>query len=95
MIYVILAGIVIVCSIIAFALYAADKAKAKKNAWRIKESTLIASGFLMGGLGAMIAMSVLRHKTQHLMFKVLVPLSVLVNIVVVVAVLFFAGALPF
>ena len=95
MIYAVLAAILVVCSIVSFALYASDKAKAQKNAWRIKESTLIASGFLMGGIGAMIAMSVLRHKTQHIMFKVLVPVSVLVNIAVVVAVLFFAGALPF
>ena len=95
MIYVVLAAVLIVCSIISFVLYASDKAKAKKNAWRIKESTLIASGFLMGGIGAMVAMSVLRHKTQHLSFKILVPLSALFNIAVVAAVLFFAGALPF
>jgi len=95
MIYAILAAVLVVCSIVSFFLYASDKAKAKKNAWRIKESTLILSGFLMGGIGAMVAMSVLRHKTQHTSFKLLVPLSVIFNLLVIVAILFFANALPF
>ena len=95
MIYLVLAGIVVLCSIVTFALYASDKKKAQKNQWRIKESTLIAAGFLMGGLGGVLGMSLLRHKTQHIKFKVLVPVSLVLNIVVVVAVLFFTGSLPF
>ena len=95
MIYAVLAAILVVCSVISFALYARDKSKAQKNAWRIKESTLIASAFLMGGIGAALGMKILRHKTQHTLFKVMVPLGIVVNIAVVVAVLYFADALPF
>ena len=94
MIYVVLAAIVVVASIVTFALYASDKKKAKSNQWRIKESTLIAAGFLMGGIGGMIGMSVLRHKTQHIKFKLLVPISVLCNIAVIFLVLFFTNNLP-
>ena len=95
MIYVILAVIAVICNIVAFVLYASDKRKAAKNQWRIKESTLIASAFLMGGLGALLGMHILRHKTQHMSFKVLVPLGLIVNIVVIGAVLYFTGSLPF
>jgi len=95
MIYAILAAVLVVCSLVTFALYASDKKKAKANQWRIKESTLIMAGFLMGGLGGVLGMSLLRHKTQHAKFKLLVPISLVLNIVVVVAVLFFTGSLPF
>ena len=89
--FVILAAAVAVAlwNVITFALYAIDKSKAKNNKWRISEATLIACAFLLGGLGAMIGMSVLRHKTQHLKFKVLVPIAVVLNITVVSAVLYF------
>jgi len=94
MIYVILAAVLTVASIVTFALYASDKKKAKANQWRIKESTLVAAGFLMGGLGGVIGMSALRHKTQHIKFKLLVPISLVFNIAVVAAVLYFTGSLP-
>ena len=89
MIYVILAAVVVLCSIVSFALFAMDKSRAQKNKWRISEATLIGSAFIMGGLGALLAMKFLRHKTQHTSFKILVPLATLLNIAVVVAVLFF------
>jgi len=92
MIYVIAAAAIVLWNIITFALYAIDKKRAKTNAWRIKESTLIAVAFLMGGFGALIGMKVLRHKTQHTSFKLLVPIAVVLNIGIVVAVLFFTGA---
>jgi len=91
MIYVIAAGAVILMNIVTFALYALDKSRAKNNKWRISEATLIACAFLMGGFGAMIGMRLLRHKTQHTKFNLLVPIAVILNIAVVVAVLFFTG----
>ena len=89
MIYAIIAAVVVLCSIVTFALYAIDKSKAKNNKWRISEATLIGAAFFMGGIGAMLGMKFLRHKTQHTSFKILVPLATLLNIAVVVAVLFF------
>lgn len=84
MIYVLAAiALTVVMSIITFALYAIDKRRAEKNKWRIKESTLILFGFLMGAVGAVLGMKRLRHKTQHLKFKILVPLALIVNIAVI------------
>jgi len=88
--FVILA-IAVVMNVVTFALYATDKRRAQNNQWRIKEATLLICGFLMGGIGAFLGMSLLRHKTKHIQFKILVPLAVVVNIAVVVGYLFIAG----
>ena len=58
-------AIVLVMSVIAFILYAVDKAKAKKGAWRIPEAVLLGWGFFGGAIGALVAMKNLRHKTKH------------------------------
>lgn len=57
-----------VISIIAFVLYFADKKKAQKNKWRIKEATLLGFGFFGGAIGALLAMKIFRHKTKHWYF---------------------------
>jgi len=77
-------GLIILWNIATFALYAIDKGRAKANQWRIKEFTLILVAFLMGGVGALLGMNILRHKTQKTIFKVMVPLGVVVNIIVLV-----------
>jgi len=82
-------AVIVIWNIIVFALYAADKRKAAKNKWRISEATLITCAFLMGGVGAFLGMRILRHKTQHWQFKLLVPLAVIINIAVVVFVVWF------
>ena len=91
MIYVILTAAVLLWNLIVFALYAIDKRRAAKRQWRISEATLITCAFLMGGIGALLGMSVLRHKTQHLKFKLLVPVAIVSNIAVLVATLYFMG----
>ncbi|MBE6634634.1 MAG: DUF1294 domain-containing protein [Ruminococcaceae bacterium] len=49
-------------------LYIADKIKAKMGAWRIKEKTLLLFSFFGGGLGGLLGMFLLRHKTRKLYF---------------------------
>ena len=78
-IYIAIAAL-IVWNVIVLALYGADKRKARKGKWRTSEATLIVCAFLMGGVGALLAMSLFRHKTKHLKFRLLVPLAVVVNI---------------
>ena len=73
----------LVWNVLTFSLYALDKSKAKRNRHRIKESTLILCAFAMGGPGALLGMILLRHKTRKTAFRILVPLAVLVNIIVV------------
>lgn len=66
-------------SVVTFFFYFADKRKAKKNAWRIRERTLILLSFLGGSVGAMCGMFLLRHKTKHMKFLILVPLSLVLH----------------
>lgn len=82
--------ILIIWNMIVFAVYGIDKRKSIKNKWRIKEATLISFAFLMGGAGAITGMSVFRHKTKHLKFKILVPLALLINIAVMLGGLYLA-----
>ena len=78
------AAAIVLWNIIVFALYAIDKRRAVKNKFRISEATLLTCAFLMGGIGAFLGMRMLRHKTQHWQFKLLVPLAVIINIAIIV-----------
>ena len=51
-----------------------DKWKAKKNRWRVRESTLLLVAALGGSVGCLIGMSLFRHKTRHLKFTLGIPL---------------------
>ena len=54
-----------------------DKWKARKNKWRIPESTLLLLAVFGGSIGAFLGMRVWRHKTMHKKFKYGIP-SILV-----------------
>lgn len=58
-----------------------DKHKAKKNAWRIPERTLLAIACFGGSIGSIIGMQLLRHKTRHLKFSLGLPLILAVQMV--------------
>ncbi len=60
-----LAIYLIAVNVIAFPAYGIDKLKAKANAWRIPEKTLIGLGVLGGFAGALLAMKLFHHKTRH------------------------------
>ena len=64
----------LIVNIVAFVLMYADKERAKKGAWRIKEATLFMSALIGGGIGANLGMQVFRHKTKHWYFVVFMPL---------------------
>ncbi|MCL2527000.1 MAG: DUF1294 domain-containing protein [Defluviitaleaceae bacterium] len=85
---------VVVMNIVTFGLYAIDKRRAIKKEWRISEATLILCAFLMGGIGAALGMRIIRHKTDKPKFKILVPVAVVLNLVLIYAVLHFSGWLP-
>ena len=57
-----------VLSLFAFALYGADKQRARRGLWRISEKTLLTLSFLGGALGGLAAMQLFRHKTKHWYF---------------------------
>ena len=51
-----------------------DKHKARKNLWRIPESTLLTIALLGGSIGSLVGMYLVRHKTKHLKFTLGIPL---------------------
>ena len=76
----------------AFVLMLADKAKARKNRWRIPERTLIGSALLGGSIGALLGMYCFRHKTRHLKFTLGVPAILIAQIALAVFLIAKIGA---
>ena len=74
----------LIWSVFTFALYATDKHRAKQNAWRIPEWTLLSCSFFGGAIGGYIAMRLLRHKTRKLRFHVVNIVGVLWQVLVIV-----------
>ena len=72
-------------NILAFVLMGADKAKAKRNAWRIPEKTLFLSAILGGSIGAILGMQLFRHKTRHRSFVLGMPAILAAQVVIALA----------
>lgn len=60
----------------------ADKRKAKKNQWRIKESTFFIIALAGGAIGILAGMHLFRHKTKHLTFTAGIPTILILNIII-------------
>jgi len=73
----------IIMNLVTFILYGADKAKAKKGKWRIPEKTLLLFAACFGGLGAFLGMKVFRHKTKHTSFRILVPVCMIIQFILI------------
>ena len=58
----------------------ADKSMARKNLWRIPESTLLTAAAFGGSIGALAGMYLFRHKTRHLKFTLGVPAILMVQV---------------
>ena len=68
---------------LGFLLMTADKYKAKKNLWRIPESTLMTVAVIGGSVGSLIGMYTVRHKTKHLKFTLGIPVILVLQIAAV------------
>jgi uncharacterized membrane protein YsdA (DUF1294 family) len=75
-------GWYLIISLLAFIVYAKDKAAAKKGSWRIPESTLHLLSLLGGWPGALIAQQTLRHKSKKEPFRFIFWITVFLNCVV-------------
>lgn len=73
-------------SVVTFIVYAADKSAARAGRWRVPEVTLLLLGLLGGWPGGLVAQQVLRHKTVKVSFQVAFWVTVVVNVLVLVAV---------
>ncbi|MGE6481383.1 DUF1294 domain-containing protein [Psychrobacter namhaensis] len=65
--------------VITYAVYAKDKAAAQSGDWRTPESTLHLLSVLGGWVGAMVAQTYLRHKSQKPEFRLTYYLTVVIN----------------
>jgi uncharacterized membrane protein YsdA (DUF1294 family) len=66
----------------SFALYGIDKSRAKNSKSRVSEKNLLIVSFL-GPIGALLGMEYFRHKTQKTIFKLLVPIFLIIHIFVI------------
>lgn len=69
-----LAGWLAAVNLAAFCLMGIDKRRAKREKWRIRESTLFLTAALGGSVGAILGMRVFHHKTKRWHFVVGMPL---------------------
>lgn len=72
----------IIVNWIALLLYGYDKYCARSRRWRVPEKTLIASAAIGGSLGAYVGMMLFRHKTQHRLFQISIPLLLIIQIII-------------
>ena len=72
-VFVIIIVYLLAMNIAGFSTMGVDKARAKKNAWRIPEATLFLVAILGGSLGSILGMQHFRHKTKHWYFVVGMP----------------------
>jgi len=78
----ILAGSMLVMSLVAFVAYGWDKRAATKDRWRVSEYTLHMMSLLGGWPGALLARRTFRHKTIKLKFRAWMWLSIAAHIVI-------------
>ena len=76
------AAVLLAMNLLSFGLMAYDKRCARRGRWRVPESTLFLVTACFGGLGGVLAMKLLHHKTRHWDFKVFFPLMLTVQLAV-------------
>lgn len=76
-------GYLIAVNLISCAVCVADKYRAAKGKWRVKERALFSLCFIGGGVGMYLTMRLIRHKTLHKRFMIGIPLIIFAQIAVV------------
>lgn len=79
--------ILLITNAVSFGLMAHDKRCARHGRWRVPEKVLFLATACFGGLGGVLGMQLLRHKTKHWYFRVFFPLMLAVQVVAVLLVL--------
>ena len=71
-------------NVVAFAVYGADKRRAKKDKRRVPEKTLFLLAIIGGSVGAWAGMYTFRHKTSHWYFVWGIPAILLAQVALAV-----------
>ncbi|WP_251420684.1 MULTISPECIES: DUF1294 domain-containing protein [Lactococcus] len=83
----ILLFILTVWNIIVFAVYAVDKRRAQRHAWRVPEKLLVMQAILGGGFGAFLAGKICHHKTRKWYFWLAWLVGLLIDLGLLVLIL--------
>ena len=78
----------LVINVVTFLVYGFDKWRAKRDAWRVPEKTLLLLAVIGGSIGAILGMYTFRHKTKKAKFVILVPLIIILQMALVYVVLY-------
>jgi uncharacterized membrane protein YsdA (DUF1294 family) len=79
----------ILISLCASVVTIADKFRAKRQgARRVPEKTLLLLSALGGSISMLLTMLLIRHKTKHIKFMLGIPLIILIQVALIVALLF-------
>ncbi|TVP14833.1 DUF1294 domain-containing protein [Shewanella sp. KCT] len=76
-----------ILSLITYMAYAVDKSAAQKGNWRVQESSLHLLSLLGGWPGAMLGQQHLRHKSSKRAFRVVLWLTMIINLTLLGALL--------
>ena len=74
---------VTIWNVITFAVYGADKRRARKGKRRVPERTLLMMAATFCSVGALLGMRVFRHKTRKTRFRLWIPLFLLAHLALV------------
>jgi uncharacterized membrane protein YsdA (DUF1294 family) len=66
-----------------------DKRCAQRGLRRVPEKKLFLAAACFGGLGGVLGMHLLRHKTKHWYFKIFFPLILVIQVVLLGAAFYF------
>jgi len=77
----------VIVNIIGFALMGIDKRRAIRRSWRIPEATLFLVAIIGGSLGSILGMYTFRHKTRHRIFTIGMPIILIIQVALIVAVM--------
>jgi len=83
-----LLGYLLIMQLVAIFITVRDKRSAKKDRWRVKESTLLLVSALGGSVAMLLTMKMIRHKTQKNKFMIGIPAIIVLQVAVIVYVLF-------
>lgn len=64
-----------------------DKRRAVRRSWRVPEATLFLVAIIGGSLGSIIGMYVFRHKTRRRIFTIGMPVILIIQVALVVAII--------
>lgn len=79
---------IVIVNLAGFISCGVDKRRAVKGAWRISEKQLMITAALGGSAGILAGMYVFRHKTKHMKFVLGVPVMLVCQAAVIIAVIY-------